>query len=233
MTRVQRIVNKFLLSTIILVLYACNESKEVGPATLGYDFYPVALGQFRIYEVEEIQYDLIGFDTSTFQLRETIFDSIVSGDRISYLIRRDKRNTAVDPWESDSVWQVSRTDSFLSITENNVPFIKLVFPVTVPQEWNGNSLNVRDELIYYYQPLRELIVDTLTLSDHIRVIIEDIQENVTGVDLRSEIYVRGVGLVEKDYFTQTRCTSSNCGDDLGEVDSGRLLKQRLIEIGNE
>ena len=63
------------------------------------------------------------------------------------------------------------------------------------------------------------------------MVIEDIEENITGLDLRSEVYVRGVGLVEKDYLTQRNCTASDCGDDLGKVIGGRSLKQTLIEIG--
>ncbi len=233
MRRIPKGLIRIGLLLLLATTFSCNETKEVNLSTLGYDFYPIELGQYRIYDVEEIRFDLIGFDTSIFQLRETIFDSIVSNDRINYLIRRDKRNTSNDPWVSDSVWQVSRTASFLSITENNIPFMKLVFPVSMGQEWDGNSLNVKSELIYEYQPVDQTFIDSLSANDHIRVVIEDIQENVTGVDLRNEVFVRGIGLVEKNYLTQTKCTSSGCGEDLGEVDSGRSLKQRLIEIGNE
>lgn len=217
----------------IFLQISCNETKEVGPDTLGLDYYPLNVGQYRIYNVQEIQYLVTGFDTTVFQLRETIFDSIVSTDRTTFLIRRDTRLNAMDSWKSDSIWSVSRTSSYLAITENNIPFIKLTFPVTVGREWDGNSLNSRSSLTYYYQAIQNQIIDSLETDKHIRVIIEDIEENVTGVDLRSEIYVEGIGLVEKDYLTQTKCTSSDCGADLGEVIGGRSLKQTLIEVGNE
>ncbi|WP_420578375.1 hypothetical protein [Ekhidna sp.] len=216
-----------------LFFSSCNSSKEVGPETVGYDFYPLAVGDYRIYDVEEIKYLITGFDTSVYQLREIIIDSIPSNDQTIYLLRRDIRTNEMDAWESDSLWTVTRTSNYLSITENNIPFIKLTFPVKEGKEWDGNSLNSRSELSYYYQPVETNNIDSLSLDDHIRVIIEDIEENVTGVDLRSEVYAKGIGLVEKDYLTQKKCTSSDCGPDLGEVIAGRSLKQVLIEIGNE
>ncbi len=222
-----------LLLLLIASVVSCNETSDLGPDALGYDFYPLSVGQYRIYDVEEIRYLVTGFDTTNYQLRETIFDSIPSLDQTTYLLRRDIRSDAMSSWESDSVWTLARTSTYLSITENNIPFIKLTFPVTDGRNWNGNSLNTRSELTYYYQSMDNPLIDSIGLQDHIRLIIEDIEENVTGVDLRSEVYIRGIGLVEKDYLTQKKCTSSDCGSDLGEVIAGRSLKQTLIEIGNE
>lgn len=210
---------------------SCNETKEVDTNSLGYDFYPIEIGQYRIYDVEEIVYQAIGFDTSVYQLRETIFDSIPSMDQITYLIRRDKRDDATLEWEADSVWTVTKTVNFLAVNENNIPFIKLTFPVRNSAEWNGNSINSKSELIYYYQSLDTPIIDSLSSSDHIRVIIEDIEQNIVNQDLRSEVYAKNIGLVSKDYLTLNFCTV-DC-TELGEIESGRSLKQTLIEIGNE
>ena len=214
-----------------MLVSACNETKDLGPETLGVDFYPINIGQYRIYEVEEIQFKIVGFDTLNYQLRETIFDSIQSIDQTTYLLRRDVRQNSLQEWESDSVWAVASTDTYIAVSENNIPFIKLTFPVIDGREWNGNSLNSRGNQIYYYQGVSQAIVDSVAAEDHVRVVIEDIEENITGLDLRSEVYVRGVGLVEKDYLTQRNCTASDCGDDLGKVIGGRSLKQTLIEIG--
>ncbi|WP_420319053.1 hypothetical protein [Ekhidna sp.] len=221
------------LAILLTFISSCNETKEIGPSALGYDYYPIEIGQYRIYDVEEIQFNITGFDTSVYQLKETIFDSIQSNDQITYLLRRDIRMNENAEWESDSVWTVARTTNYLSITENNIPYIKLTFPVTAGREWDGNSLNSRSTLTYYYQNLEIPLIDSISTEDHIRLVIEDIEENVTGVDLRSEVYVKGVGLIEKNYLTQTKCTASDCGPDLGEVIAGRSLKQILIEAGYE
>ena len=226
-----RIAVRIFLYSVVLLVLSCNETKEVGPENLGYDYYPIELGQYRIYEVEEINYKLIGFDTSHYQLRETIIDSIKSEDQTNYLIRRDKRDTAIDEWETDSVWTFTQTDRYLAITENNVPFIKLTFPVSSGKEWDGNSLNSKSERFYYYQAMDSTIVDSIAQDDHIRMIIEDIPRNVVNQDERSEVYIKGLGLVHKYYTTLQFCTT-NC-DELGQILSGRFLDQLLIEAGNE
>ncbi|MFK7952504.1 MAG: hypothetical protein AB8B73_06630 [Ekhidna sp.] len=218
---------------VFLVFFAlsCNETKEIDPNSLGYDFYPIEVGQYSVYDVEEIIYEISGFDTTIFQLREIIVDSIPSIDQVTYLIRRDKRNDSSRDWEADSVWTVTKTTNFLAINENNIPFIKLTFPVNQSASWNGNSLNSRNELTYYYQSLESSIIDSVGIDDHIRVIIEDIEQNIVNQDIRSEVYARGIGLVSKDYLTLNYCTAG-CAE-LGEIESGRSLKQTLIEIGNE
>ncbi|WP_370086987.1 hypothetical protein [Ekhidna sp.] len=227
---------KWLRGILLLVAgvgISCSESRKADPSTLGYDFYPLNIGQYRIYDVEEIKYLVSGFDTTVFQLRETIFDSISSIDQTVYLLRRDIRADDTAPWKSDSVWSVTSTSNYLSISENNIPYIKLTFPVKEGRDWDANSLNSKDPSTSYYQSMSNSIIDSVGTESHMRVIIEDIEENVTGVDLRSEVYARGIGLVEKDYLVQKKCTSSDCGGDLGEVIAGRSLKQVLIEIGNE
>lgn len=224
---------KWVGSFLVLItsVSSCNETIEAQPETVGYDFYPIEIGQYSIYEVEEIQYKITGFDTSVYQLRETVFDSIESIDQVTYLIRRDIRSNELAEWTSDSLWSVAATESYMAVNENSIPFIKLIFPVTSGREWDGNSLNANRERIYYYETIPTSVIDSLQACDHIRVVIEDIEDNITGVDLRSEIYAKGIGLVEKDYLTQEKCTASDCGDDLGKVIAGRSLKQSLIETG--
>ena len=217
---------------VALLAFSCNETKDITTVSSVEDFYPVAIGQYRIYDVQEILYKAIGNDTMNYQLRETFFDSIQSQDQVSFLIRRDRRDTPDDLWVADSVWVATFTDTFLSVTENNVPFVKLSFPVREGTEWNGNSLNTRSDITYYYQPVESPLIDTVSTGDHIRLIIEDIPRNFVTHDERSEVYVRGIGLVQKDYITLNFCTA-DCGQELGEIEGGRVLMQNLIETGNE
>jgi len=220
--------------SILGIFLGCNESRTPDPSELGYDFYPISIGQYRIYDVEEINFQLVDFDTSVFQLRETIFDSIVSIDQVTYLIRRDVRADASAEWRSDSVWTVSMNSTYLALTENGIPYIKLSFPVSAENQWDGNGLNNRTQMIYRYETIGSSLVDSIPAEDHIRVIIEDRVDGIVGNDLRSEVYAKGIGLVEKDYFVEQICNSqSSCGNDFGEVIGGRSLKQVLVEVGNE
>lgn len=222
-----------LLAIIFLSLLSCDEIKEVSLISAGYDYFPVLPGQYRVYEVEEIIYNVVTNDTSTYLLREYISDSIPSLDQTTYLLTREKQDVQSAEWKVDSVWSFSLTENYLRVTENNTPFMKLTFPVRLTNEWDGNALNTRSPLTYYYQPVEEAVVDSIAIEDHIRLIIEDREETIVGVDLRSEIYVRNIGLVEKNYLTLNYCTEENCGGaGNGIILSGRLLNQKLIDIQN-
>lgn len=221
-----------ILSFLALIgLLACNETQVIDPSSVGQGYYPIEIGQFRIYDIEEISYDLVSFDTSVYQLRETVFDSIKSSNQTNYLIRRDKRDNEMEEWVTDSIWSAIKTEHFVSVSENNVPFIKLTFPVSIGRTWDGNSLNSGFERTYYYQDLTNSIIDSIAPENHIRVIIEDIERNIVNQDERSEVFVNGIGLVEKDYLTLQFCTV-DC-NEVGEIQFGRSLKQTLIDIGNE
>lgn len=222
------------ISLMVLFLFSgCNESKEIEDTYLGYDFFPVEMGRFSIYEVEETQFLISGFDTSYYFLKETLFDTISVAGGVSYLLKREVRFSQEEPWRLDSLSLVTQRPTYLSRNENNIEEIKLAFPVKVGKNWDANGLNNRTPATRFYEAADSIVIDSLALKDHIRVVLADIEPNITGVDMREEIYVRGIGLVQKNYLTQTNCTSSNCAEDLGEVIAGRLLKQNLLEIGYE
>lgn len=211
-----------------LLLGSCEEEvKEFSAIDSGYDFYPIEVGKSRIYDVEEINYDIL-FDTAYYQLRETIYDSIVSEDQTTYLIQRDKRDTNGDTWAIDSVWTVSKTENYLAVNENNVIYTKLTFPIMDGRAWDGNSLNARSELTYYFQSLSTSLVDSIGAEDHIRLVIEDIPVNIVSQDERSEVYIKGIGLYSKNYITLKFCNTDDC--EIGEITSGRYLQQTLIAI---
>jgi hypothetical protein len=212
-----------------VVLFGCNETKDVGLSALVSEYYPVRPNETRIYNVEEIIYEISGFDTLRYQLRESVIDSIIASGEPSYLLQREIRTAENQPWVVDSVWSYSVNDRILTIRENNIPLVKLSAPVSEGTTWDGNAFNTRSEQTYYYQQLVNPLIDSVNLNDHIRVIIEDIPKNVVDQDERSEVYVRGIGLVEKDYLSLTFCTTSDVCS-IGEIITGRSLKQQLIEL---
>jgi len=207
---------------------SCNEVKEVSIIDDS-SFYPVKVGEYRVYDVEEILYsNVLENDTLNYQLRESISDSIINGDRVTYALKREKRNLG-DEWVLDSIWTFSITDKFLVISENNIPFIKLTFPMNITNTWDGNALNTRSQMIYELEKLEELLIDSLSLNDHVKLIIEDIPENVVETDQRFEVYGRGVGLIQKSYLSLNFCTETACGN-FGDIISGRHLNQQLVAL---
>ena len=118
-----------LLFVLLALFWACSDDGDVISLDMGYDYYPLD-ESIRIYDVEQITFNALGSDTSRFQMREFISDSLVSeAGEVSYVLKREIRFDAVDEWQVDSLWAVRRPGDALIITEGNTSFIKLVFPV--------------------------------------------------------------------------------------------------------
>ena len=222
--------NIFLILIVcaILMLSACgsNQNPEPVPIDFGFDFFPVEVGAFREYNVLQVDFLTAGPDTSRFFLREAITDSIVNGESISYILERSTRMSMDDPWQLDSVWTTRVTNMEAIQVENNVPFVKLQFPVMADDRWDVNAFNTRMEFFY-----NSRFIDTDTLDNVYEVVISDVIARPVLQDQRSEFYARGIGLIRRDFINITFC-QMDCNAAM-EIMSGQVLDQRLIRFGNE
>ncbi len=215
-------------------LAACTSSEVApDPTRLGHDYFPMKVGSYRIYDMDETNYALIGPEHRVYQLRERVMDStIVSSDEIRYTLHRETREDSTQAWSLDSVW-TARVDIHRAIvTENNVAFVKLVFPIENELEWDGNAYNARSIELYNFlnSPADTTLYDEL-YSELWTVVQRDDGENFLGRDDRYEIYARNVGLIVKSVhvweYCQQDCSSEN------QIVAGRDLTQVLIEYGED
>ncbi|MCV9386095.1 hypothetical protein [Reichenbachiella ulvae] len=199
---------------------------------LGTHYFPIQVGQFHIYEVEETNYYLIGPETENYQLRVEAVDSVMlSSGEVQYTIHRSRRLDENSEWKLDSIWNTSVSLNKVVANENNVSFVKLVFPIDEGSEWDANVFNSRSAEYYRYADQRS---DT-TLADQsytqtIRVIHSDEGFDSVGRDDRFEVYAPHAGLIYKEmhvwaYFQEDGQVDPN------KIVSGRDLKQVLISYG--
>lgn len=226
----------FILFGMILLWFACNP-KELMPDTtrVGFDFFPLQVGDFRVYEVEEITKTfLFGFDTARFQLKESLVDSFPGlGGDIIYLLHRSKRLSANDAWNLDSVWTARRNQSQAVTVESNVPYIKMVFPIDENKIWDGNKLNSADNDAYEMLNLfasfdtgLEVFEETLTVIQNEKL------DSIDILDFRKEVYGLNIGLIYKSSSYLEFCDDIDCLG-LKEIEQGRILKQTIIDYGKE
>ncbi|MFT6867377.1 MAG: hypothetical protein ACJA08_002219 [Cyclobacteriaceae bacterium] len=220
---------KKLFSILLLAtLVSCGDESEPESFDSGFDYYPKSNRVERIYDVTAISFDLLGSETSNYQLKEYVFDSIItSSGLVTYVLKRETRTNESEVWESDSLWTFRFTDSQLILTENNVPYVKLTFPVYDGQTWDGNAYNSQSSQIYSLENISQSVPNVPLDTPMIKLVISDIPANLVSQDQRYEIYAKGIGLIEKNYIVLNFCTT-NC-DNIGQVQSGRILHERLLE----
>lgn len=230
-------ISSLLFIALLIMFWACN-TDEVEPDTerLGANFFPLTVGLYNIYEVENIDYKITGeVVTTNFQRKAAVVDSFKNqAGSISYIVHYSERETASDPWEFLTAWTARKDGNQAVLVEENVPFIKISFPIEDGKIWNGNALNALDSNLYemdslfsrYITPAQDTIASTLT------VIQGDNQDFTVELDRRFEIYGLNIGLVYKEDISLEYCTDTDC---LGQqqIESGHEYRQYLIDYGSE
>lgn len=147
---------QFILYCSILFFAGCAAEVEdpIDLATYGYDYYPLEVGKYRIYQIDSIQFDLGAgnlpvLDSATFFMREEVVEKFADGEGIDvYRIERYRADKPDGPWQIFDVITQSRTVNQGYQTENNVRLINLVFPVKKGLRWDG-TVFVKNGLIVF------------------------------------------------------------------------------------
>ena len=222
---------------IILFLagtFACNELAEPDSAVLGYDFFPLNTGNTRIYEVTRIDHSVGGTsDTINYQLKEVVGDLFTSGGEVSYRLERFIRNSAEEEWQIDSVWSARMNTYQAVVVENNIPVIKLSFPVKEDRRWDGNAMNARDydefKMIDVGLPYQ---LEDKTFASTLKMVKEDAATGIVTDNIHIEFYARGVGLIHRIDIDRRYCDEVECpasGIEFGLEIECKLIDYQLVE----
>ncbi|MEL6559031.1 MAG: hypothetical protein AAFQ94_12660 [Bacteroidota bacterium] len=220
---------KYLLTGISIIAIAamvsCSSDNELIEQDFGFEYFPLEIGDFREYSVTEVNFLTVGPDTSRYFIREEITDSVTNGGVVLFTLERSSRTLSTDPWKVDSLW-TARVDCFEAIqVENNIPILKIQFPVADGKVWDSNLFNALDSIGY-----TSFLIDSDTLDDQVlKVEVANLPQNLVGRDERNEFYARGIGLINRDFITLKFDTSN--GVATNDIESGRVLMQKLINYG--
>lgn len=139
------------LTPVLLLAVAvagCQNETEVLP-NQGPEYYPLAVGTYRIYDVADTTWRNNVPTASRFQFREQV-EAELSPDATgqpAYRVVRSRRATATDAWAVDSVLTVTIGRQAITEQRNNRRSVELVFPVAEGKVWNINAFNAQDTII--------------------------------------------------------------------------------------
>ena len=219
----------FIVLTLIFfsgILYSCKRDKGIAP-DLGYNYYPTAIGWFIEYEIDSIAYNDFTnkIDTTHYYLREIIESEFENAAEMpSFRIERYKRNNLNENWTISDVWFGIKSNTHIIRVEENIRFVKLIFPIKNGLRWNGNNFNSLGEQNYEYlnkdEPFK---VNDLTFDS--TVVVKQF-ENINLIEKQEfkEVYARNIGLIYKEKIDLK--TEIN-----GTIKSGYRLYQKITSYG--
>ncbi len=236
MSRIYKILIGAVLSlALMLSTNSCTEVVEPNIDVFGFEYYPLAIGDYKIYYTSIIDYNLDGsVDTTTYLVKELAENSVLYSDgNYRTILGRYSKELDGNKWKKDSIWAVQTDDSKIIISEANVDYVKLTFPVAEEKEWDGNATNAKDVEFYQLKDVQASYeYDTLSYKNTLTVVHKDLVDpaKITEDDYRIEVFAADIGLVHRLKIKINYC--SNCVEN-GKIDDGFIFEQKLIEFGKE
>jgi hypothetical protein len=155
----------------------------------------------------------------------TITDTLQLQNEVYYTVETYRRRDSTTSWNYDRKWKVKRTATNLQLYEDDIDFVKLVFPPQQDETWNGNvyvpttaPYDVFQNWNYFYASVDQPYSINGLNFDHTLTVSEVDNENLIEKTLRKEVYAKGVGLIyqEWEYMTKQNVSADwNTGPEQG------------------
>lgn len=213
------------------LLSGCHTEEGPVPDT-GSGYFPLKKGHYQVYTVQETRHSDGQAETVNFEAMTAVADSFLSvAGQYTYVIHRSHRSGENDAWALVDTWSARKAHSEVILSEGNIPFVKIKFPVLENTRWNGNAFNTlgADEYeIHEVRQAREF--SGMIFDETITVEQEHNDDFIVYRDERTEVYALGVGLVYKETLQLNYCTADDC---LGQqkINEGIELKMVIKEYG--
>jgi hypothetical protein len=190
-----------LLLFCSLALIACTDDDAAQQTIdLGFSYQPADVGSEWIYKVDSFSYDdntgSTNIDTFTYWYKEVVAQKL-SGNadetERTFLINRFFKYSDSAEWKQANSWRLIKSNTQIEKIEENISFIKLLFPLASGKKWNGNMANSRDRENY------TIIWMDAPFGGHEQTCkVEQFKEkNLIEEITREEIFARETGLVYK------------------------------------
>ncbi|MBK9412568.1 MAG: hypothetical protein IPP27_08050 [Bacteroidetes bacterium] len=220
-----------LISLTAFTWYSCKKESVEAPA-LSYNYFPTESGKYIIYDVDSIYHSETDNNNDDsvfsyhFQIKDKIDSSFVDLEgRVNQVRLRYHRNSDTLPWQLTEVWTQYLSSTSAYLTEENIKYHKLSFPINATITWNGNDSNTEEEELYYYDYFHESdVLNGLSFDSTLSVIQID-ENNFVETIYGNEKYAAGVGMIYKEH--------NDLGKTNGQVVKGLEYKMVVVEYGVE
>ena len=190
-----------LISTLFLA--QCTEVVKPSEEEIGRGYFPVAIGNYWIYDVTETNLVNFKLDSVRYQVREIVDTTFTDqSGLLSYQIRKSRRANASMAWEQDSLIILNQFPNYIKRTQNNYSVVNLVFPVSESKTWNANRFNFNgnnnNEQEFRYEKVDSpFLLNNISFDKTLKVVQGE--PNLYYLDNRFEIYSYGTGLIYKHF----------------------------------
>jgi len=192
---------------LIATTYSCSKDEETVIPDIGYGYAGLEAGKYVVYNVDSFFYDdfTSTIDTSYYQIKEVVDSKFIDleGEEAFKIIRYRKEIDSTN-WVLIDVWNSKITYTNFQKVEENIRFVKLIFPVREDKVWNGNSMNNLGEMEYEYTSIDQSETIGGIALNNVLTVLQSPEPNAINQILFEEKYAKGIGMVYKKSMDLTR-----------------------------
>ena len=223
--------------SIWLVVFSCKKDKPAPAIDLESAYFPNEVGRYVIYKVDSISYNdffnPVKIDTAHYQIKEIIESHFEDNEgRESERIERYYRKNDLQTWILKDVWYQTRTRAKAEKVEEDVRYVKLIFPPQLNTPWNGNAFNTMDKQDYEYKNIDvRKKIGSLSFDSTITV-LQIADSNLIQKKYAVEVYAKNIGMIYKRFVDVV--DKSNVIQPLPfseRIDAGVDYTYSVIEFG--
>ncbi|MCW3077408.1 MAG: hypothetical protein JWO32_2017 [Bacteroidetes bacterium] len=227
----------------MLMFSACTKKKiPQDDSLLGLDYYPTTQGKFVVYDVDSTVYNELTLTSkkTKYRIKERMADSFTDNEgkpaiRLERFIKKFDSVKPYDsiPWSVKEVWMVNADKRSVQVSESNVRYTKLIFPVQKDASWNGNAKNTMGEWLYTYSYIEKKETINGIVLEKVLYVKQNEFRTLISYQNYFEKYAKGIGLVYREI---NDIYSNNVVPGVpveGRIEKGVIYKQTLVTYGYE
>ena len=233
-----------LLFAIISMHIACEPvTEKIDDSYLGYQYYPIAIGNEWTYRLDSFLYSNQGIyrDTASWYVKEKITEKHeIGSEENNFVLERSKSKDNIN-WTVSDIWTIKKTNSNIQKTEENHTFIKLIFPPKINKTWDGNAFIDPTDTVTVFgenflmfgdwsykieEKIDQLTIESNVYSDIIKV-REVADSNAINRRKSYAYYAKNIGLIKEERSILFDQSNDNT-DWLIKADYGFFVRRKLI-----
>jgi len=219
--------NNFIILFFLfsILFFSCKKDADtLKPRNLNQNYAGLTVGKYVIYDVDSTFYNVpFNIDTNyKFQIKEVVDSKYIDAQgNDAYKIIRYKKDTSISQnWVHQVVWNATINTSNYQKVEDNVRFVKLIFPIKSNKIWNGNSMNTLSSWDYEYTATHQTELIGNTILDSVTTVTQFDDENEILIQRQfyQEKYAANIGMVYKESIDVKKLYNNSTG--LFEISEG-------------
>jgi len=221
---------------VLMLLIGCTEPCEDCQTRLtGAEFFPLEVGRFIEYDVEEEEYALGRTPVMRkYQLKEVMAEKYTDvAGKITYRITRFRRNLDGQRWQPDSTLTIRVAIDHAIKNENGRDYIKMLFPPAEKSAWNANLYNNLGEDKYELKNVQQPFKVGTRTFQNTATVIQQSDSTLVDQDKRIEVYATDIGMVYREKINLQFCSSTPACVGKAQIDYGTRQYIRFKNTGKE